>query len=109
MIQLLHPTNGINKDEYMEKINKINCASLGLLETMNRFKLRKTPVAIGTNSIHYSWLKAAGVLGIGEHNMIGIAYDKDGRLCMQGKVSMYFYLFVCIIYKPMWIFSTLRE
>jgi len=53
---------------------------LGMLDFYQRFMDNlPTPVILGPASMHYSWPKAAAVLGIGAQNLLSVHVDLDGR------------------------------
>ncbi len=56
--------------------------SLGIQEVSRRFlsQIDKSPVFFVPGTKHYSFPKAAAILGIGASNMIDVPVDKDARM-----------------------------
>ncbi|KAL4238903.1 hypothetical protein ACF0H5_003610 [Mactra antiquata] len=71
---------GISADTYSKIVDENNLASLGWYDFMKMYGLENTPVILAPKSMHYSWPKAAILLGIGQQNIIGIEFDKNARM-----------------------------
>ncbi|MBV9269598.1 MAG: decarboxylase [Candidatus Eremiobacteraeota bacterium] len=55
--------------------------NIGLLDFYDRFvKGAIAPIAIAPATRHYSWPKAATLIGIGQNNLIGVEVDLDARM-----------------------------
>ncbi len=62
-------------------MRKYSVQDLGVLEFCRRHLPKApAPVVLGPATMHYSWPKAAALLGIGDHNLQRIPVDLDGRL-----------------------------
>lgn len=77
----LHNEYGIATDELDVILQGYSIQSIGLLE-LSRKHLPGQPagVVIGPGTMHYSWPKAAALLGIGSEQLIRIPVDLDARM-----------------------------
>jgi glutamate/tyrosine decarboxylase-like PLP-dependent enzyme len=88
---------GIPSDQLDEIITDYSVQSLGMLELGRRY-LGDTPdgVVIGPGTMHYSWPKAAALLGLGSAQLVRVPVDLDARMdltllrreldrCLDGK------------------------
>ena len=57
-----------------------NVQQLGYAGAVEEFGIKKLPVIFISSTAHYSWPKAAAVLGIGMKQLITIPVDVDGRM-----------------------------
>lgn len=54
---------------------------LGMVEFHRRYLPdMAAPVVVGPATMHYSWPKAAALLGVGDQNLLRVPVDADGRL-----------------------------
>jgi glutamate/tyrosine decarboxylase-like PLP-dependent enzyme len=72
------PNEGINL------INNYTVQQLGYAEFARRYLRGEVgaPVVIGPATMHYSWPKAAAILGIGQNNLVGVDVDINARMAM---------------------------
>lgn len=76
----LYKNYSISRQIYNNAISPYLVQSLGMFGIQQQFQLKKTPIVFVTQSAHYSWPKAATVLGIGLNNLIKVPVDKIGRM-----------------------------
>ncbi len=92
----------ISRDTITASLAQYSLQSLGLQEFSRRFlsQIDKSPVFLVPGTKHYSFPKAAAVLGIGAANAIDVPVDKDARLniaalreilerCLVEKIPVY--------------------
>jgi glutamate/tyrosine decarboxylase-like PLP-dependent enzyme len=74
----------ISRDTITASLEQYSLQSLGLQEFSRRFlsQIDKSPVFLVPGTKHYSFPKAAAVLGIGAVNAIDVPVDKDARMNM---------------------------
>lgn len=72
---------GVATDDLDQILQEFSVQSLGLLELSRRY-LPDVPagVVLGPGTMHYSWPKAAALLGIGSGNLVRVPVDLDARL-----------------------------
>ncbi|MDV2998037.1 MAG: hypothetical protein N4J56_007742 [Chroococcidiopsis sp. SAG 2025] len=72
----------ISRDTVTASLNKCSLQSLGIQEFSRRFlsQIDKSPVFFVPGTKHYSFPKAAALLGIGASNMIDVPVDTDARM-----------------------------
>jgi glutamate/tyrosine decarboxylase-like PLP-dependent enzyme len=72
----------ISRDTVTASLAQYSLQSLGIQEFSRRFlsQIDKSPVFFVPGTKHYSFPKAAAVLGIGASNMIDVPVDKDARM-----------------------------
>jgi glutamate/tyrosine decarboxylase-like PLP-dependent enzyme len=72
----------ISRDAVTASLAQYSLQSLGIQEFSRRFlsQIEKSPVFFVPGTKHYSFPKAAAVLGIGASNMIDVPVDKDARM-----------------------------
>lgn len=72
----------ISRDAITSSLAQYSLQSLGIQEFSRRFlnQIEKAPVFFVPGTKHYSFPKAAAVLGIGASNMIDVPVDKDARM-----------------------------
>lgn len=72
----------ISRDTVTASLNKYSLQSLGIQEFSRRFlsQIDKSPVFFVPGTKHYSFPKAAALLGIGASNMIDVPVDTDARM-----------------------------
>jgi glutamate/tyrosine decarboxylase-like PLP-dependent enzyme len=73
---------GISTTTLSNVLDNYSIQNLGFLEFYNKF-LRgkaKDPVMFAPSTMHYSWPKAAAVLGLGANNIIPIHVDLNARM-----------------------------
>jgi glutamate/tyrosine decarboxylase-like PLP-dependent enzyme len=72
----------ISRDTVTGSLAKYSLQSLGILEFSRRFltQIDKSPVFLVPGTKHYSFPKAAAVLGIGAANMLDVPVDRDARM-----------------------------
>jgi glutamate/tyrosine decarboxylase-like PLP-dependent enzyme len=72
----------ISRDAITASLAQYSLQSLGIQEFSRRFlsQIEKSPVFFVPGTKHYSFPKAAAVLGIGASNMIDVPVDKDARM-----------------------------
>ncbi|GLQ90616.1 pyridoxal phosphate-dependent decarboxylase family protein [Dyella flagellata] len=72
------PNEGINL------INNYSIQQLGYVEFARQYLRGEVgaPVLIGPATMHYSWPKAAAILGIGQNNLVGVDVDLNARMAM---------------------------
>jgi glutamate/tyrosine decarboxylase-like PLP-dependent enzyme len=73
---------GVPRDAVTRAVNRFSVQSLGIAEFARRF-LGETggpPVFLVSGTKHYSFPKAAAVLGIGADNMLDVPVDLNGRM-----------------------------
>lgn len=81
----------VTKETYSQEVDKYSLANLGWYDFMKKHGLTKQPVAMATMAMHYSWPKAANLLGMGQSNIIGVEYDKNARMDISGnKLVLHF-------------------
>ncbi|KAL4229059.1 hypothetical protein ACF0H5_012097 [Mactra antiquata] len=78
--EVINMCEGMTSDEYSEIVDENNLASLGWSDFMKMYDLNNIPVVLSPMSNHYSWPKAASMLGIGQKNIIGIEFDENARM-----------------------------
>ena len=72
----------ISRDTITTSLAKYSLQSLGIQEFSRRFlsQIDKSPVFLVPGTKHYSFPKAAAILGIGASNTIDVPVDKDARM-----------------------------
>jgi glutamate/tyrosine decarboxylase-like PLP-dependent enzyme len=72
----------ISRDAVTTSLAQYSLQSLGIQEFSRRFlsQIQESPVFFVPGTKHYSFPKAAAVLGIGASNMIDVPVDKDARM-----------------------------
>lgn len=72
----------ISRDTVTASLEKYSLQSLGIQAFSRRFlsQLEQSPVFLVPGTKHYSFPKAAAILGIGASNMIDVPVDKDARM-----------------------------
>ncbi|SJM89375.1 pyridoxal phosphate-dependent decarboxylase family protein [Crenothrix polyspora] len=72
----------ISRDAITASVSQYSLQSLGIQEFSRRFlnQIDKSPAFFVPGTKHYSFPKAAAVLGIGASNMIDVPVDKDARM-----------------------------
>jgi glutamate/tyrosine decarboxylase-like PLP-dependent enzyme len=72
----------ISRDVVTASLAQYSLQSLGIQEFSRRFlsQMENSPVFFVPGTKHYSFPKAAAVLGIGASNMIDVPVDKDARM-----------------------------
>ena len=72
----------ISAAEVTEAVSNYSPQHLGMQEFSGEFlsELKESPVLLTPGTKHYSFNKAAGLLGIGVRNMINVAVDRDARM-----------------------------
>lgn len=73
---------GIDRKAITKALEKYSLQNLGVQEFSRRFLagLSAAPVFLVPGTKHYSFPKAAALLGIGASNMIDVSVDKDARM-----------------------------
>ncbi|MBD0326339.1 MAG: decarboxylase, partial [Pyrinomonadaceae bacterium] len=73
---------GIAVSALTDILAKYSLQNLGMTEFANRYvsDIKPSPVFLVPGTKHYSFPKAAAVLGIGASNMIDVAVDNQGRM-----------------------------
>lgn len=72
---------GIATDELDVSLEGYSIQSIGLLELSRKYLPgQPASVVIGPGTMHYSWPKAAALLGVGSEQLIRIAVDLDARM-----------------------------
>src|SRR5262249_17783305 len=77
-------SDGIERNIVSKALEKYSLQNLGLQAFSRKFlsDLPNAPVFLVPGTKHYSFPKAAALLGIGADNMIDIAVDRDARMSM---------------------------
>ncbi|HVE76251.1 MAG TPA: pyridoxal-dependent decarboxylase [Actinomycetota bacterium] len=72
---------GISRQTLTDAINAHSVQSLGWHEFSRRYLggLKASPVFLTPGTKHYSWPKAAAVLGLGASNLVNVPVDPDAR------------------------------
>ncbi|KAL4225690.1 hypothetical protein ACF0H5_016379 [Mactra antiquata] len=78
--EVIDMCDGVTSDDYSKIVDKNNLANLGWWDFMEMYGLKKGPVVLSPMTNHYSWPKAAIMLGIGQGNIIGIDFDENARM-----------------------------
>ncbi|KAL4225697.1 hypothetical protein ACF0H5_016386 [Mactra antiquata] len=81
--EVIDMCDGVTSDDYSKIVNKNNLASVGWWDFMETNGLKKGPVVLSPMTNHYSWPKAASMLGIGQGNIIGIEFDENARMDIE--------------------------
>ena len=73
---------GIANAVLVRALRGITVQDIGFAEFSRRFFRPRdpSPIVVGPGTMHYSWPKAAALLGIGEQNLIRVPLDLDARL-----------------------------
>ena len=66
-----------------------NYTSIGIADFLSQNQI-KNPVFLTPPTSHYSWPKAANLLGLGSNNLIHVPVDSHGRLNVVGKQNNYY-------------------
>ncbi|XP_060075594.1 uncharacterized protein LOC132555261 isoform X1 [Ylistrum balloti] len=74
---------GISDDVLTECLSKYSLQSLGFLKFAIVHGLTEAPVVVSPASNHYSWTKAATLLGIGSENLISVMFDRNARMSID--------------------------
>ncbi|XP_033757389.1 L-tyrosine decarboxylase-like [Pecten maximus] len=69
-----------NDDIDFSHINKYSLTYNGLVQFFKLHNLTSEPVVIASAASHFSWDKAATLLGIGDHHLIRIPFDNNTRI-----------------------------
>ncbi len=75
-------TSGLDEDVLSDALSERTIQSLGILVFHRRYlsTVRDTPVVFAPATAHYSWVKAAGLLGLGMAEVRAVPIDADGRM-----------------------------
>ena len=77
----LHKEYGINTDELTLILQSYSLQSLGLVDLSRKYlSVARPGVVVVPGTRHYSWPKAAAILGIGMGQLIDIPVDLDARM-----------------------------
>ncbi len=70
------------KDEILfeETLNKYRPETLGLVTFSQRYWTIKSPIVLVPSTAHYSWKKAAQILGLGTEQMVKVPVDRHMRM-----------------------------
>lgn len=76
--------HGIPGDAITEALSRHSLQHLGILEFSRRYlgDVKESPVILVPATKHYSFPKAAAVLGIGSANVIDVPVDRDARMSL---------------------------
>ncbi|XP_033726851.1 uncharacterized protein LOC117316408 isoform X2 [Pecten maximus] len=74
---------GISSDVLTESLSRYSLQSLGFLKFALLHGLTEAPVVVSPASNHYSWTKAATLLGIGSENLISVMFDRNARMSID--------------------------
>ncbi len=90
----------ISQEKLNKKVSEYSLQNLGIFEFHKHFSLNKSPLFFVPGSKHYSFPKAAALLGIGSSSMRNVPLDLDARLnideldkmlneCLEQKIPIY--------------------
>ncbi|MEM9923124.1 MAG: pyridoxal-dependent decarboxylase [Cyanobacteria bacterium P01_D01_bin.50] len=92
----------INSEAIAQALSKYSLQNIGIQEFSRQFlgDVKAAPVFIVPGTKHYSFPKAAALLGIGSSNMLDVAVDEDARMsipelekilqdCLAQKIPVY--------------------
>ena len=74
---------GIPASVLTNAMNPYTIQGAGFVDFFRIFGIKNMPVVFVTQSAHYSWPKAAAVLGIGINNLLKVPVDINGRMDMK--------------------------
>lgn len=76
---------GISVDDTTDALRPYAVQNIGLLDFYEKFMpgVTATPVVIVPASRHYSWPKAATLLGIGQNNVLSVELDSRARMSVD--------------------------
>jgi hypothetical protein len=81
----LEAEHGISSDAITEAMSRHSLQHLGILEATRRYlgDVKASPVILVPATKHYSFPKAAAVLGLGSANVIDVPVDCDARMSLH--------------------------
>jgi len=74
---------GITSNILTQALKKYSIQNIGFIDFYDTYlkeEIQYSPAAMAPVTQHYSWPKAAAMLGIGSNNMLGIDVDLDGHM-----------------------------
>ncbi|OWF53864.1 L-tyrosine decarboxylase [Mizuhopecten yessoensis] len=74
---------GISNDVLADCLSKYSLQALGFFKFALVHGLTEAPVVVSPASNHYSWTKAATLLGIGSENLISVMFDRNARMSID--------------------------
>lgn len=90
---------GVSVDDSTRALRPFAVQNIGLLDFYQKFMhgVTETPVAIVPASRHYSWPKAATLLGIGQNNVLRVQLDRRARMHVDDLIRL---LQACVQRRP---------
>jgi len=84
--QIIQQISSVSTSTITQKLQKYSLQSIGLVEFYNRYlknEVKYDAISIAPTTRHYSWPKAAAILGIGANNVLDVHVDIDARMDME--------------------------
>ena len=75
---------GVSMEDLTKILESYTLVGMGCMNFMKEHHI-KSPVFCSPATNHYSWPKAATILGLGDQNLIPVPVDKDCRQNIEGR------------------------